>query len=141
MRLKVFAALATCALVVFAVVQLTASNTDAPVTAQAASSPGPPPQANNGLSHRPVCPRGGPPGQARCHAEIVTKADGVTPDANTGYTAGFKPADLAGAYKYTLPAAGSTWAWNGKTIAIVDAYDNPSAAADLTAYRAQFRLP
>ncbi|MCX5093886.1 carboxypeptidase regulatory-like domain-containing protein [Streptomyces sp. NBC_00365] len=48
---------------------------------------------------------------------------------------GFGPADLLSAYG--LPADGGA----GKTIAIVDAYDNPNAEADLAVYRAQYGLP
>ncbi|WP_406841648.1 carboxypeptidase regulatory-like domain-containing protein (plasmid) [Streptomyces sp. AHU1] len=48
---------------------------------------------------------------------------------------GFGPADLLNAYD--LPADGGV----GKTIAIVDAFDNPSAEADLAVYRAQYGLP
>jgi len=141
-RTKVLALVVAVLAAAVVVVRLTASPAGSPTTeADVASAAGPPPQAGPGLSHRPVCPRGGPPGQARCHAQVVTRSDGVTPDATTGYRAGYKPADLASAYKYSLPAAGSAWAWNGKTIAVVDAYDNPSAASDLTSYRSQFALP
>lgn len=48
---------------------------------------------------------------------------------------GFGPADLRGAYD--LPSDGGA----GKTIAIVDAFDNPNAEADLAVYRAQYGLP
>lgn len=48
---------------------------------------------------------------------------------------GFGPTDLRAAYG--LPADGGA----GRTIAIVDAYDNPDAEADLAVYRAQFGLP
>jgi len=48
---------------------------------------------------------------------------------------GYGPSDLLGAYD--LPADGG----EGATIAIVDAYDDPSAAADLNVYREQFGLP
>ncbi|MFD3455097.1 kelch repeat-containing protein [Streptomyces sp. NPDC058691] len=48
---------------------------------------------------------------------------------------GFGPADLLSAY--SLPANGGA----GRTIAIVDAYDNPDAEADLAVYRAQYGLP
>lgn len=107
-----------------------------PALAQAPAAPGSPPQA---VSHRPVC---GPPaaGFARCHAEIVTNGGGM-PQATVSYSSGYRPADLASAYKYGLPSPGSAWAWNGQTVAIVDAYDNPSAESDLAAYRSQFGLP
>ncbi|WP_329457972.1 carboxypeptidase regulatory-like domain-containing protein [Streptomyces sp. NBC_01497] len=49
--------------------------------------------------------------------------------------AGFSPADLRSAY--ALPADGGA----GATIAIVDAYDDPTAESDLALYRAQFGLP
>jgi N-acetylneuraminic acid mutarotase len=48
---------------------------------------------------------------------------------------GYAPADLRSAYG--LPAGGGA----GATIAIVDAYDNPDAEADLAVYRAQYGLP
>lgn len=47
----------------------------------------------------------------------------------------FGPADLRSAYG--LPADGGA----GKTIAIVDAFDNPDAEADLAVHRAQYGLP
>src|SRR2546428_8545890 len=72
-----------------------------------------------------------------CHARIVTHADEVTPQATTSPWPGtYTPADLQSAY--TLPGAS---AGAGQTIAIVDAYDNPNAEADLAAYRSQFGLP
>jgi subtilase family serine protease len=77
--------------------------------------------------------------QARCHALVVTGTDG-TPLATASYQNGYVPADLRGAYKLGAEPTG-TWTANGKTVAIVDAYDNPNAAADLAAYRAQFGLP
>jgi subtilase family serine protease len=48
---------------------------------------------------------------------------------------GYGPADIASAYK--LPAGAGA----GRTVAIVDAYDNPNAEADLAAYRAFHGLP
>jgi hypothetical protein len=49
--------------------------------------------------------------------------------------AGLSPSDLTSAYK--LPANGGA----GATIAVVDAYDDPNAAADLAMYRQQYGLP
>jgi hypothetical protein len=49
--------------------------------------------------------------------------------------AGFGPADLRSAYN--LPPDGGA----GATVAIVDAYDDPNAEADLALYRTQFGLP
>jgi len=48
---------------------------------------------------------------------------------------GYGPADIASAYK--LPAGAGA----GHTVAIVDAYDNPNAEADLAFYRAFHGLP
>ena len=85
-----------------------------------------------GFPHRPVC---GPPahGAARCHAEVVTEPDGVTPLASATYTSGLRPADLQSAYK--IPSG-----LTGATIAIVDAYHLPTAENDLGVYRSQFGL-
>ncbi|WP_405687748.1 carboxypeptidase regulatory-like domain-containing protein [Streptomyces sp. NBC_01387] len=72
-------------------------------------------------------------GEMSCLAMVrtdVAVVKGVQPDAAP---AGFGPADLQGAYK--LPAVGST-----ETVAIVDAFDNPNAEADLAVYRQQYGL-
>jgi subtilase family serine protease len=49
--------------------------------------------------------------------------------------AGYGPADIQSAYKLSSTAGA------GRTVAIVDAYDDPTAAADLNTYRAQYGLP
>jgi N-acetylneuraminic acid mutarotase len=49
--------------------------------------------------------------------------------------AGYGPADLISAYN--IPAAGGA----GQTVALVDAFDDPNAEADLAVYRAQYGLP
>jgi hypothetical protein len=49
---------------------------------------------------------------------------------------GYGPASLQGAYN--LPSATAGW---GQTVAVVDAYDYPSAAADLATYRSDWGLP
>jgi subtilase family serine protease len=48
--------------------------------------------------------------------------------------AGYGPSDLQSAYKLTGGGA-------GQTVAIVDAYDDPNAEADLGVYRAHYGLP
>ena len=85
-----------------------------------------------------VCGDGGD--SAACMAKVVTKPDGGSPLATTSYLYGYGPADLADAYKWPF-APTANWVWNGQTVAIVDAYDNPNAEADLSAYRARFGLP
>jgi subtilase family serine protease len=86
----------------------------------------------SGVTHRHVC---GPaaPGFARCHADVVTDAQGAP--AVTATPSGYGPSDLRSAY--ALTATGST----STTVAIVDAYDDPNAASDLTHYRSQYGLP
>src|SRR3989442_10853227 len=80
-----------------------------------------------------VCAKAQGPDAAGCDAKVVTDVDGVTPLATTSYLYGYGPADLASAYK--LASGAAQW------VAIVDAYDNPNAYNDLTAYRSQFGLP
>jgi subtilase family serine protease len=93
-------------------------------------------QAMRQLNAR-VCP-GAVAGSARCHSWVRVDASGkpvtnVTPS-------GYGPADLISAYG--LPStAGSSWSWNGQVIAIVDAYDAPSAESDLGVYRSTYGLP
>jgi subtilase family serine protease len=70
---------------------------------------------------------------ARCLASVATNADGTA--LATAPTSGYTPAQLQAAY--ALPIAGGS----GQTIAIVDAYNNPNAEADLATYRSQFGLP
>ena len=81
-----------------------------------------------------VCPVPAP-GMARCHAHVVT-LDG-RPDSSASFTpGGYAPADLRAAYRLPSTSAGA-----GQTVAIVDAYDDPNAEADLGVYRSQFGLP
>ena len=78
------------------------------------------------------------PGAAACNALRVNNvvehvhATGVTPNATPS---GYGPSDLYSAYK--LPTGGGA----GKTVAIVDAYNDPNAESDLAVYRAQYGLP
>lgn len=74
-------------------------------------------------------------GHAACQALIrtdIAARQGIQPAAAA--PAGYGPADLAAAY--ALPAASTT-----ATVAIVDAFDDPTAEADLATYRAQYGLP
>ncbi|SDN17625.1 S53 family peptidase [Actinacidiphila guanduensis] len=79
-------------------------------------------------------------GYASCQALVRTDVTGTVapagakPDAAT--PSGFGPADLQSAYNLPSATAGS-----GRTVAIVDAYDDPTAEADLGVYRSQFGLP
>lgn len=71
-------------------------------------------------------------GNAACHALVRVDASGK-PLVTTA-PSGFGPADIQSAY-------GLTGATSTATVAIVDAYDDPTAEADLGVYRAQFGLP
>jgi subtilase family serine protease len=59
----------------------------------------------------------------------------------TSTPSGLEPADIMAAYGYTYSIAQDSKAGAGKTIAIVDAYDNPKAEADLNVFSRQFGLP
>jgi subtilase family serine protease len=72
------------------------------------------------------CNHAAAPGFVRCFA--VAQA-GLAPTP-----VGLTPADLQTAYQ--VPAGGA-----GQTVAIVDAFDDPSAEADLAVYRTTFGLP
>lgn len=82
------------------------------------------------------------PGQLRClgvrrtdvsePAALSGSPDAATPAA---VPAGYGPADLTSAYRLDSTAG------SGQTVAVVDAYDNPTAEADLAVYRAQYGLP
>jgi len=71
---------------------------------------------------------------ARCHAHVIIDASTGEPAAAAAPTSGYGPADLQAAY--AVPSTASS-----RTVAIVDAYDNPSVESDLAVYRAQFGLP
>jgi subtilase family serine protease len=78
---------------------------------------------------------------ARCYAKLKVNAISGHPliAANAN---GLGPSDLHSAYRLPgLPARGQPFVWNGQTVAIVDAYNNPNAAGDLLAYRKYFHLP
>jgi subtilase family serine protease len=68
---------------------------------------------------------------ASCKAVLRT---GASPNAAS--PTGLNPPDLQSAYKLPSSTAGA-----GQTVAIVDAFDDPNAEADLGVYRSQFHLP
>lgn len=85
-------------------------------------------------------------GQVRCHAHVLLGADGKPlvshPErgggGGGGTPAGYGPAQLQAAYGLAAAAAANG---AGVTVAVVDAYDYPSAESDLAVYRAQYGLP
>ncbi|MFF6915660.1 peptidase S8 [Streptomyces sp. NPDC012466] len=58
--------------------------------------------------------------------------------AEASSPSGYGPADLRSAYGLTSAATSNG---SGRTIAIVDAYDDPNAESDLAAYRSHYGLP
>ncbi|SHI17082.1 S53 family peptidase [Streptomyces sp. 3214.6] len=62
----------------------------------------------------------------------------VSPNAATDSPTGYGPSDLQSAYGLTDAASSGG---SGKTIAIVDAYDDPNAESDLATYRDYYGLP
>src|SRR5919198_1692248 len=87
--------------------------------------------ANSHATSRAVCPAAVT--GAYCHAQVVTDAKG-NPNATSSPT-GYGPAQFHGAYN--LPTTGPS----GQTIAIVDAYDDPSVKSDLDVYDSTYGLP
>jgi hypothetical protein len=107
--------------------------------APAAAASSPVAQAHAAPSSAAVC---GPaaPGFARCLSLVRTDlaavpSSQVTPLATPS---GYGPASLQAAYNL---AAASLNNGAGRTVAVVDAYDQPNAESDLAAYRTQYGLP
>jgi subtilase family serine protease len=73
-------------------------------------------------------------GRSHCNLKLLTNLKKI-PLATAAPAAGYGPSDIQGAYK--LPASAGA----GQTIAIVDAYDDKTAEADLATYRSTYGLP
>lgn len=73
-------------------------------------------------------------GIGRCHSKVITDKNG-TPAVTSGPT-GYGPLQFLTAYN--LPSSASA---GNPIIAIVDAYDDPTAFSDLSTYSAQFGIP
>lgn len=86
--------------------------------------------AQNPEHGKPVCPGPASPDSTHCHAWILR------PDASTSPT-GLSPARIKSVYSFST----SLTAGAGKTIAIVDAYDDPTAASDLAVFSSKYGLP
>jgi len=84
-------------------------------------------------AYRSVCPAA-KPGHFTCLSIIHT---GASPQALSPQVlpAGFSPTGLRSAYNLTSATAGS-----GRTVAIVDAFDDPNAESDLATYRSVYGL-
>ncbi|BCJ34120.1 peptidase S8 [Actinocatenispora thailandica] len=77
-------------------------------------------------------------GHAHCLAEMRTDVhrSNAAVRRAAATPSGYGPADLQSAYNLPSASAGS-----GQTVAIVDAYDAPTAEQDLAVYRSQYGLP
>lgn len=82
----------------------------------------------------PVCPGPAGAGTARCHAQVL--ADGVKPSASSS-PSGLSPDTIKAVYGFSTSATAGA----GTTIAIVDAYDDPTAEKDLNVFSSQYGLP
>jgi N-acetylneuraminic acid mutarotase len=108
-----------------------AANTPTPLVptthATSPTSPGQHPTSD-------VCAKPSRVGEMSClsvRRDDIAGPKGVQPSVAP---AGFGPTDLLSAYN--LPPGGA-----GETVAIVDAYDDPTAESDLAVYRQQYGLP
>jgi hypothetical protein len=90
------------------------------------TSPGSGPGTRRACSTAAVAP------YAQCMAIVNTAASGL--DA-AGAPHGYGPSDVQSAYRLSADRG------EGRVVAIVDAYDNPNAEADLAVYRAHYGLP
>ncbi|MDQ6606283.1 MAG: S53 family peptidase [Actinomycetota bacterium] len=91
--------------------------------------------ANHGLLGRVLsAARVNAGGPLRCFSQAVADRQGLGPKLMAGPT-GLGPAQIQSAYKLTGLSAG------GRTVAIVDAFDDPKAAADLNSFRSAYGLP
>ncbi|MCW3820761.1 carboxypeptidase regulatory-like domain-containing protein [Micromonospora sp. DR5-3] len=112
-----------------AAVAVTGSAKD-PVPATKAAGPASPGQHPTNK----VCAKPSRAREMSCLSMVRTDVTATKGVQRAAAPIGFGPADLRSAYN--LPATGST-----ETVAIVDAYDNPNAEADLAVYRQQYGLP
>ena len=94
-----------------------------------------------------VCSQAPSAGAASCHAIKLLNphanwhgvhGNGKGPSSTASTPSGYFPADLQSAYGLESASASGG---EGQTVAIVDAYDDPKAEADLATYRAKSSLP
>jgi hypothetical protein len=103
-----------------------------PATGAAAKTAGG--TAQPGFRH--ACPAAAR-GWGRCGALVDTNVVAFQGMATGASVAGYGPAQLQSAYNLTLASAA---AGKGETVAVVDAYNDPDAAANLKTYRAHYGL-
>jgi hypothetical protein len=90
--------------------------------------------------YKRACPAAAGPGRMACMALVRTnvkqQAKGAFAPNAAPTGVGYGPSSLQSAYALPSSTAGA-----GQTVAIVDAYDDPTAAADLATYRTAWGLP
>lgn len=87
------------------------------------------------IDQRAACAPATHSGRASCFAVRLDHVEGATPHASRNAPYGYGPASLQRAY--SLPTSQGA----ARTVAIIDAYDNPNAESDLATYRRTFGLP
>src|SRR4051794_11314494 len=110
----------------------------APAAAGSSAAPARPDTGPAGIVPARAC-AAPTPGHAACLAVVDRDAAGRPLDRARAADAGLHPytaADLQSAYRLPSPLLGAR-----QTVAIADAYDAPTAEADLAAYRAANNLP
>jgi subtilase family serine protease len=131
MRRSVLAAVSAAAAVLVSSVALATSAGAVPPPNAGAAPP-----AQPALTHRNVHVCAGPvAGSVSCNAIRHEALDRNGKPVQNPKPVGYGPSDLQQAYGLSASSG------SGKTVAIVDAYDDPNAEADLATYRAQFGLP
>ena len=83
---------------------------------------------------RPVCPAS-TAAPVSCNVELL-----VAPSTSLGTPSGLTPAQVVTAYNFPTLATNGVLPGTGETIAIVDAYDDPTIASDVATFDAQFGL-
>jgi hypothetical protein len=92
------------------------------------------------LDYRRACPVAARPGRMACLVLVRTnvrqQAERLLAPGAAPAGVGYGPASLRNAYRLPSSTAGA-----GQTVAVVDAMDDPNAAADLATYRSDWGLP
>ncbi|WP_435842891.1 putative Ig domain-containing protein [Streptomyces lavendulae] len=105
------------------------------VASPAAASPAPATPAASAAHTQRLCSEPTKPGFMACHALARTDLKQQLSLAPNLLPSGYGPTDLQSAYALSASAGA------GATVAIIDAYDDPNAEADLATYRSQYGLP
>lgn len=102
-------------------------------TLGAADAAAPPPRPSP-VHAVPVCPGPVDPGTARCHSRVVDRGGGRFTSTSP---IGLSPTTIKSVYDFSTSAT----AGEGKTIAIVDAFNHPNIEKDLNVFSQQYGLP